>query len=143
MTKDKRGLKLVTHLFQTIVSIEKSLDQLRKNLSNHKVFDSYSLFKCIDKTGKGYLNIEDLVDFMNSSEIYLNRKQVIALYCTLNFDMYSKLNYMEFLNSILPKNFVNKTPTSNIFQDFYDYAFIKSQNNNLDDQREIDVILKD
>lgn len=142
MAKDKRGIKLLTHLFQTIVSVEKSLDRLRKKLSGHKKFDSYSLFKCIDNTSNGYLKLQDLIDFMSSSEFYLTRKQANALYCTLNFDMHGNLNYMEFLNSILPKTFENFT-APNMFSDFYDYTLIKSQKNYGNDQRDIDGILKD
>ena len=127
---------LLSKFFLSLLTTEKSLDELRKTLSTHKMFDGYSLFKCIDKKGNGYIQLQDLADLLNSQEFYMNSKQAAALFCCLDFDKNAILNYMEFLNSIIPKKF--NRPTKPIC---YEYCSESSNKNNQD--FDIDFILKD
>jgi hypothetical protein len=103
-------------------------------LSDHKQFDGYSLFKCIDKRGNGFVKIQDLVDFMNLVELYLNRKQAAALFCCLDFCNDGVLNYMEFLNAVLPKKFSRPTRP---------FCYEYSKNPPQDKEADLDCILKD
>jgi Ca2+-binding EF-hand superfamily protein len=103
-------------------------------LSDHKQFDGYSLFKCIDKKGNGFVKIQDLVDFMNLVELYLNRKQAAALFCCLDFCNDGVLNYLEFLNAILPKKLIKSTKP---------FCYEYSKNPSRDKEADLDHILKD
>ena len=94
---------LLSKFFLTLLDTERTLEACRKTLSDHKQFDGYSLFKCIDKKGAGFIRIQDLVDFMNLIQLYLSRSQAAALFHCLDFCNDGVLNYMEFLNAILPK----------------------------------------
>jgi hypothetical protein len=80
------------------------------------------------------VKIQDLVDFMNLVELYLNRKQAAALFCCLDFCNDGVLNYMEFLNAVLPKKFSRPTRP---------FCYEYSKNPQQDKEADLDCILKD
>jgi hypothetical protein len=80
------------------------------------------------------VKIQDLVDFMNLVELYINRKQAAALFCCLDFCNDGVLNYLEFLNAILPKKFIKSTKP---------FCYEYSKNPSQDKEADLDHILKD
>lgn len=80
------------------------------------------------------MKIQDLVDFMNLVELYLNHKQAAALFCCLDFCNDGVLNYLEFLNAILPKKFIKSTKP---------FCYEYSKNPSQDKEADLDYILKD
>jgi hypothetical protein len=124
---------LLSKFFLTLLDTERTLEACRKTLSDHTHFDGYSLFKCISKSGAGFIKPQDLVDFMNLIDLSPTPRQAYALFHSLHLPHDLILNYIDFLNLVLPKN----PPLPKLL------SYPNSVNRNQDKTLQIDCILKD
>ena len=113
---------LISNFFYTIAKEENRLENLKENLNNLPDFDPFILFNRLDQNRKNFLNEQNFINF-----IQLNFPEIVipnfhGKYFILFYDTTNKLNinYNEFLNFILNKNFYNSNNKN----------YFKNNNNN-------------
>ena len=106
---------LISDFFYTIAKGESRLEYLKQNLNNLNDFDPFILFNRLDQNRKNFLNETNFINFiqLNFPEIIIPNLQ--GKYIILFYDTTNKLNinYNEFLNFILNKNYYNNNNNNN------------------------------
>lgn len=94
--------KILTKIFLIISESEISVDILRQNLSEIRVFDPFVAYKYLDIREKSNLGIQELIKFMKRNNIFcdLETIKMIISYYDANHDQ--ELNYKEFTNLVIP-----------------------------------------
>jgi Ca2+-binding EF-hand superfamily protein len=70
----------LANLLITLGDGELDIEATREKLSKLPEFDPYLLFKFVDRSGKGYLTISDLLLFFDEFGIILSEEQIAFLF---------------------------------------------------------------
>lgn len=76
---------------------EKKLEFLKERLCNIETFEPYSVFKMLDKEGKGYLNKEDFRRIFQENNIFISESKIKTYFIDHHDrDKDEKINYTEY-----------------------------------------------
>ena len=100
---ENKWTNLLTKYFETINTIDNSLEQIRANLNAQNNFSSLNLFNYLDKNSKQFLTLSDFMTFLKGSNINFSEKNLRKLIHNFDKDNDFSLNYKEFLGIITPK----------------------------------------
>ena len=81
---------------------ERSINICREKLSRDSNFNSFDLFKSIDREGKGCLMPEDLIYFLKQFDVVISFDQAKMLVFPYDQDRSQSLNYREFTYMCVP-----------------------------------------
>lgn len=84
---------------------EQESEYIREKLSQIIDIDIYQIFKYFDKQNKKFLDLYSFKYFLENFNIYYNELQLSQLIKFFDTNYDNNLNYVEFLNMILPLNY--------------------------------------
>ena len=143
-------------IFINLAKGERKAEVSRQVLGENPDFNSFQLFKLLDKENKNYIDSTSIVNFLTSKGISLdnNEAQLLILFYDLNYD--GVLSYNEFINLIENKrspqdlsnlninNINNINNSSNIPLSFnISYSFLKLFEKEIELARKIILLLND
>lgn len=94
-------LRLSNYL-KAIADAEISTEVTRIVLAEKKDFEPYTGFRRIDKHNKGYLTIEDVIEFLEEMDFVPTEAQVRSFFVLYDTDNDMRLSYSDFKNAVLP-----------------------------------------
>jgi Ca2+-binding EF-hand superfamily protein len=100
---ENKWTKLLTKYFETINTIDNSLEQIRSKLNAQNNFSSLNLFNYLDKNSKQFLTLNDFMTYLKENNIIFSEKNLRKLIHNFDKDNDFSLNYKEFLGIITPK----------------------------------------
>lgn len=97
--------KLVLDFFTALAEGERKTEDARITLNSCEDFDPYLLFNRLDQYRKNYLTEDNLIDFatLHKIDVTINQGKFLILFYDTDSDR--SLNYNEFLNLVLCKDF--------------------------------------
>ncbi len=111
----------ILQLFSFLSKLEQSAQDRRKVLTDHYDYNPAKIFKKLDTENKGYLNIENIISFIDNHNIPYTDESVKLLIVFYDSDFDGILSFQEFLyliqnDNILIKNKIkqNKNGINNI-----------------------------
>ena len=101
MLSQETKLKL-SDLLIAVADFERQVEIVRQILCEQKEFEPYAAFKRIDRQRKGFLTGADIQKFLADNHSHYSEKQAENLINSYDYDEDGRLNYSEFLHSVLP-----------------------------------------
>ena len=97
--------KLIAKFFETIQEGEKIIEIKRNNLNKCYDFEPFILFNRLDQFRNNYLTEETFINFLkiNNIEVTINESKYLILFYDSDFTQ--NLNYNQFLNLVLSKDY--------------------------------------
>ena len=97
--------KLVLDFFTALAEGERKTEEARITLNSCEDFDPYLLFNRLDQYRKNFLTEDNLIDFatLHKIDVTINQGKFLILFYDTDSDR--SLNYNEFLNLVLCKDF--------------------------------------
>ena len=95
---------------------EKNIENSRKVLSENIDFDSYQIFRYIDKEGKNIIDSTNILDFLKKNGIYANLTEIDLLIMFYDEDNDGCLSYYELLSLIQSNTVLKRSNPSLIYQ---------------------------
>lgn len=84
-----------TKLLVTVADYEKSIEILRRILSEHSDFDPYSLFKFLSKDNKTSVTVEDIISLLAAHHITCTNVEAKTMITFYDSDLDGQLSYLE------------------------------------------------
>mgnify|MGYP000850438235 CR=1 FL=1 len=111
---------LLAEFLKSVAEAEISVEITRLVLAEKKDFDLHNAFCHIDKLSKGYINVEDIVEFLEEVDIVAQDAQIRYFFYLYDSDDDFKLSFSDFKNAFLPttdrrlrENAANRTVGTN------------------------------
>ena len=97
--------KLIANFFSTIQEGEKIIEIKRNNLNKSYDFEPFILFNRLDQFRNNYLTEDNFINFLklNNIESTINEAKYLILFYDSDFTQ--NLNYNQFLNLVLSKDY--------------------------------------
>ena len=119
--------KLIAKFFETIEEGEKIIEIKRNNLNKCYDFEPFILFNRLDQFRNNYLTEETFINFLkiNNIEVTINESKYLILFYDSDFTQ--NLNYNQFLNLVLSKDYyeirnsINSKIEENLNNSNYNY----------------------
>ena len=93
----------IRKMFKDIIAIDKKNDELRAQLFFSKNFTINGMFTSIDKEGKQYINLKDLLTFLNENKINFKEEMIRrVIHCYDKTNSFC-INYENFTKMIMPR----------------------------------------
>ena len=93
----------IRKMFKDIITIDKKNDELRAQLFFSKNFTINGMFTSIDKEGKQYINLNDLLTFLNENKINFKEEMIRrVIHCYDKTNSFC-INYENFTKMIMPR----------------------------------------
>ena len=90
----------VARLLLALSEGERTVEISRQVLSDNYDFDSYQVFKFLDREGKNRIDSINIVDFLRSKGVYVSSCEAQFLILFYDQDGDGSLSYCEFLNLV-------------------------------------------
>ena len=127
---ENKWTRLLAKYFETINTIDNSLEQIRSKLNEQNNFSSLNLFNYLDKKSKQFLTLNDFMIYLKENNIIFLEKNLRKFIHNFDKDNDFSLNYKEFLGIITPK----KKDLKNIDTLPQDKVDSMSENNSISDE---------
>ncbi|KAL4493567.1 hypothetical protein ABPG72_004060 [Tetrahymena utriculariae] len=101
--------KLIQQLFTHLVNIEKSIQSFKDMQGDEEIL--FKIFRSLDKSQKGFLVINDFVDYLNQKGGDYEKEEFIGIFKRLSFTANSsRINFHEFLTQLQRDVIVQPAP---------------------------------
>ena len=140
--------KKLAKIFIYLAKGERKAEISRQVLCENEDFDTFQLFKLLDKENKNYIDCQNIINFLTSKGISTNNNEVqlLILFYDQNYDRV--LSFNEFEKMIKNQNNQNKLPNSNNKKNMninfnVNYSFTKLLEKELELCKKILLLLND
>ena len=97
MTRD-----MIKKFIRSFVECEVSIELVRQRICNKLRIKPDNAFNALDKNVKGYIQMEDIRNFLKSINLYPSEKNLSLLYQRWDKNEDSVVSYEEFITAISP-----------------------------------------
>lgn len=97
-----KTISIFLDLLSALASQESTLEYSRQTLAAHQDFEPYSLFLRLDSRSKGFLVVEDILNFLENNSLASSLKSCELLLKQFDYDRDGSWVFAEFLRLVLP-----------------------------------------
>lgn len=91
-------------LFNSIFEAEKTIDNLKQELSKRSLFNIYDAFRTLDFNNDGQISSEELKEMFRCYGIYTCENDIYTLMERFDKDKDGTIKYAEFAKEMIPKS---------------------------------------